>query len=100
MSLKTKWLKNYLTWNPKSEYVFGSVLSPQKVFRESDIVMNARAYDDILKYYKDNAIKAYAVHFFFRNLVATMIRDFANNGDWFKSFNIDLMIPNVDINLK
>ena len=85
-------IKKYLTWNKVGDGVFSKILTPQKVFREVDHYTDGKAWINYNKYYANNFLYSYITHFFFKNLSATMVRDYAKHGKLFKSFSVDLIL--------
>jgi len=85
-------IKSYLRWNKAGDGVFSKILTPQKVFREVDHYADSRAWRNYRKYYASSFWFSYGTHFIFKNLAATVVRDYAKHGELFKSFNIELVL--------
>ena len=89
--LKDGALKEYLTWNTPTDKVFGKLLYPQKVSRETLYLTSRASLNAFKKFYKGNMFFAYCTWWVFHNTFATVYRDWAKHGKANYSFDYSLI---------
>ena len=91
--LKSGGLKDYLTMNTAGDGVFTKFWHPNKIGRSFNDIFDRSAYLQLKTYFNGKWYWAYACHFTIKNIVSTLVRDWAKYGDAFYSFQIDLIVP-------